>query len=419
AKTREELEKLQEMVLRIESRLRRLQQSKKISEKVNFASYIQGLTPQEIQEVSQIRQEVSQIPEELLNSSLYRDLANFYALSGSHGEAEKLFQRALEKAKKSRQEREEALVYYNLFLSHLAKTPPDLSQALEWYQKSLSFSPEVIREMELFDSAHYKPLSILGMGGFGIDFLCEDQYLGGKVVVKAIQEELTNSEEALKEARMLHKLHSPYMVPLKGCNFVLPHQKKKAYLVMEYFPGEDLEKWVKAHGAFPAERALEIGRDISRGILEAHRAKILHRDLKPSNILYRETEKGFELKIIDFGLALKDDKYFQEGNLYVVSQRTGILGSSFAGTLDFGAPEQLGKPGFTQFQVGPWSDVYSFGRLMFYLLFQTPFPNPEELFDYPHKDLVRFLSRCIYDHPGKRLQNFEEVLKELEGLLGG
>ncbi len=67
----------------------------------------------------------------------------------------------------------------------------------------------------------------------------------------------------------------------------------------ELLKGETLRERL-THGAMPARKATDYGRQIARGLAAAHDKGIVHRDLKPENLLL--TESG-HVKIIDFGLA--------------------------------------------------------------------------------------------------------------------
>ena len=54
---------------------------------------------------------------------------------------------------------------------------------------------------------------------------------------------------------------------------------------MEYIDGEDLASLLKRIGRLPADKALDIARQIAAGLAAAHNRGVLHRDLKPANIM--------------------------------------------------------------------------------------------------------------------------------------
>ena len=72
------------------------------------------------------------------------------------------------------------------------------------------------------------------------------------------------------------------------------------FLTMELVDGEDLGSLLRRIKRLPADKAVEVARQISAGLAAAHDAGILHRDLKPANVMI--DGKG-EPVVMDFGLA--------------------------------------------------------------------------------------------------------------------
>ena len=87
-----------------------------------------------------------------------------------------------------------------------------------------------------------------------------------------------------------------------------------------------------------------------------------------------------------------------------------LAGSSIAGTLEYAAPEQMGK--LKGVAVGTYSDVYGFGRTCCFALFGTPQPTFQHWQKLP-RGLADLLGRCLSEQPRERPQNFTEVLREL------
>src|SRR5256885_314652 len=104
-----------------------------------------------------------------------------------------------------------------------------------------------------------------------------------------------------------------------------------------------------------ARRAANVLKTIAEAIHYAHERGILHRDLKPSNIL---VDLQGEPRITDFGLAKR---------LRADSQITDA--GRVLGTPNYSAPEQAA--GRTA-EVGPASDVYSLGAILYYALTERP-----------------------------------------------
>ena len=116
------------------------------------------------------------------------------------------------------------------------------------------------------------------------------------------------------------------------------------------------------------------------------------------------------VKLIDFGLALKHALLQNAGSMQ--SGKT-ILSSSIAGTLDYAAPEQLGKlPGV---RIGPPADIYGFAKTCCYALFETTEPTFQDYQRLPQ--WAELLGHCLNRNPDRRPASFAEVLERL-GRLG-
>jgi serine/threonine protein kinase len=263
-----------------------------------------------------------------------------------------------------------------------------------------------------FPLDRYEPRKILGAGGFGTAFLCHDRNLDDMVVVKTllIDDLERDAAEMFGEARVLIKLVHPAIIRLFDCNYVDRRKKNRAYIVMEYFAGETLEDYVHRHGPLSPEELLPLARQVAEGLRAAHVCKVFHRDVKPANILVREAGSDWEVKLIDFGLAVKQAEK-KETVQTPAAQVSTHSGFSIAGTIDYAAPEQLGKlPGVP---VGPYSDVYGFGKSCYYALTGTAEPDDEEKESLPDS-WRRLLGQCTARHAVRRLADFGAVLERLE-----
>ena len=89
---------------------------------------------------------------------------------------------------------------------------------------------------------------------------------------------------------------------------------------------------------------------------------------------------------------------------------------SVTGTLDYAPPEQTGE---LDTPVGPYSDVYAFGKTFIRLLFRVPTANErlwKTLPDDVRGPLRLLLENCVEYYPNDRLPNFDPVLKTLAEL---
>src|SRR5262249_25615080 len=154
-------------------------------------------------------------------------------------------------------------------------------------------------------------------------------------------------------------LSHPAIIGVQAVGYGDAGGQARPYIVMEFFAGVTLEKFVRERGPLtPADLAL-VARALAQGMEAAHGQNILHRDLKPANVLVRKQGNQWEVKVIDFGLALRRSTV--ETSAAVRSAGATLLADSVAGTLEYAPPEQLGKlPGV---KPDRYSDVYSFGKL--------------------------------------------------------
>jgi CHASE2 domain-containing sensor protein/tRNA A-37 threonylcarbamoyl transferase component Bud32 len=201
----------------------------------------------------------------------------------------------------------------------------------------------------------YAILEKIGSGGMGDVFVVEHQKLKVKRVLKVIKPELLPNDEVRdrfrQEAESAARLDNP--------NIIMVHDYAELggvpCIEMEYFESYSLRAEIRRGAPLGSGRILTIMEKITAALQCAHHAKprpMIHRDLKPENILI-STQDPSRLKIIDFGLV----KVLEEG----------LMGSNYTssplGTPYYMAPEQisLGK-------VGPGTDIYSAGVILFEML---------------------------------------------------
>jgi serine/threonine protein kinase len=264
-----------------------------------------------------------------------------------------------------------------------------------------------------FPLEKYEPQRILGAGGFGVVFLCRHLWVGGPVVVKTLSgEDLgRDCQEVFTEAQVLRQLDHPAIIRLQDCGFVDPDRHDRPFLVMDYFEGTSLEEHVRRHGPLSSGEVLDLALAVAAALQAAHGKGILHRDVKPANLLVRRNgSKQLDVKLIDFGLAL------QQSALRDTSRTTHhqtLAGRTITGTLDYAAPEQLGKLAGTS--VGPAADVYAFGKTCCYALFGTPQPLPKHWRNLPGP-LAELLERCLAESPTERPANCDVLCRSLKQL---
>lgn len=260
---------------------------------------------------------------------------------------------------------------------------------------------------EPFPWRKYRPERILGAGGFGVAFLCRHTRINELVVVKALNpDELARDlAEVFNEARLLRQMNHPNIIGLRDCDFA-DESQTRPYLEMDYFESQTLEEYVQQHGGLSEADLDQVARQLAEGLRAAHDRGVLHRDVKPGNILVRKDGDRWSVKLIDFGLALPYDRLSG-------STASGTLrGESIAGTLDYAAPEQLGK--LPNVPVSRASDVFGFARTCYFALFGTPYPKAKH-FERLTPAWRQLLDDCTSDLPHERPADFPSVLERWPG----
>jgi len=287
-------------------------------------------------------------------------------------------------------------------------------EALVAIQVATSLDP---KRFEPFPISRYKPKSLLGAGGFGAAFLCHDQFLNSEVVVKTLHdtEIESNMAKVFNEAQILKGMHHPAIISVQDCGYADLTEMARPYIVMEYFSGPSLEKFIQDSGTITPEEMTLIALQVAEGMHAAHQKNILHRDLKPDNILVRKEGADWKVKIIDFGLAMR--KATIETSIAARGEGETIIGNSVAGTIKYSPPEQMGE--MKGVRPGAYSDVYSFGKVFCYALFKTTDPKDrhwKEVAENIRGNLKEMVDQCKEEELEFRYADFEPVLKMLKGL---
>ena len=130
------------------------------------------------------------------------------------------------------------------------------------------------------------------------------------------------------------------------------------YLTMRYLKGRLLSDFTGAPSR--RDKAVEIVTKLAQALAAAHAKGVTHRDLKPANVMMCP---GVGPVVMDFGLAKQTQP--QDRKLTQQQGRKLTRMGSILGTPDYMPPEQV-KGDLTK--LGPTSDVYSLGVILFELL---------------------------------------------------
>ncbi len=261
----------------------------------------------------------------------------------------------------------------------------------------------------------YAVVDVIGRGGMGVVYECNDPHLSRRVAIKMITGILAENPDMLKrftrEAQSVACLQHPNIVTL----FDLGTEDGIPYLVMEYLTGETLETALTTRRQMSLLDKLTIIVQVCHGLGYVHRRGVVHRDIKPANIML-SNDGG--IKIFDFGIARAGDQNVT---------RTGEV----IGTLNYMAPEQVNSR-TADFR----ADIFSTGVVLYQLItnhlpfqgdntaatilkivHEPPPPLSTFLSAFP-PPLEQILQRAMAKSPQDRYQSADDFAFDLEDLLG-
>lgn len=201
----------------------------------------------------------------------------------------------------------------------------------------------------------------------------------------------------------------------------------KLYMAMEYVDGPTLGTLVAMERAIDPQRTLRIIRQALKALGEAHRIGFLHRDIKPHNIMiFEHAGEKDRVKVLDFGLVKLIDE--EEG---AGSKSDLTADNVLVGTPRFMSPEQIRGE-----ELGPASDIYSLGLVMFEMLTgrraveadttmkivarhldPEPFKIPAGI-TLP-SEVLRILRKCVAKSAGDRYPTAEAAIEDIDAVLAG
>jgi WD40 repeat protein len=264
----------------------------------------------------------------------------------------------------------------------------------------------------------YEILGELGRGATGVVYRARHLKLKRLVALKMIQPSSLGSEPLARfrnEAEAIARLQHPHIVQI----YETGEHDGRPYLALEYIDGGNLRDKTRGQPQPPREAA-QLIETLADAVHHAHELGIIHRDLKPGNVLL--THDGTP-KVADFGLA-------KNISLTDSPTRSGEI----LGTPGYMAPEQLGDG---QPQVGPATDVYALGAILYELLTgRSVFPAanvldllmmvryaepvaPSRLEPGLPRDLETVCLKCLQKDPRKRYPTALALAQDLQRFLAG
>lgn len=170
-----------------------------------------------------------------------------------------------------------------------------------------------------------------------------------KIISKAkfaSRSDLAGTLDCLRaEIEIMKRLDHPSIIKLREV-FESP---SKLYLVMELGAGGELFDRIQSEKKYCEKDAAKILRQLLEAVQYLHAMNIAHCDIKPENVLFLNSDKESQLKLIDFGMSkyVKRRQYFKQ----------------FCGTCYYVAPEVI------QGKFSHHSDLWSVGVIMYLMLF--------------------------------------------------
>ena len=238
---------------------------------------------------------------------------------------------------------------------------------------------------------------LLALGGRGRVYWATHRNLPSlRRAVKVLNDANTEADRTalLREAQAVSQVKGLNVVALHDFGR-LPTAGREPYLMMELLEGETLEERLLRVEQLPFRDALDITEQVLAGLLVIHEAGLVHRDIKPSNLfLFSDASHRDVVKVMDLGLA----EAKPQGSMEMGIGRTPS--SNRCLTPDYASPEQFGE-----LAVGPASDVYSLGVVLYEmvtgrLLFPTLRTEPMALGAERHRtEIPDHPCRCVPDLP--------------------
>jgi tetratricopeptide (TPR) repeat protein len=266
----------------------------------------------------------------------------------------------------------------------------------------------------------YQVLAVVARGGCGVVLKARHRDLGRLVAIKMILPQYLNApgarERFLREARSAAGLRHPNICPI----YEIHEHLGQPYIAMGFIEGPTLRQWILAQQP-SARQAADMVAKLARAVGYAHDRQIIHRDIKPDNVIVdAETRQPI---LTDFGLA----KELTDDDARVT--QTGTV----MGTPAYMAPEQAAGRAD---QIGPLTDVYALGAVLYeclcrrppfqgnvgeiYKKVQTDEPvPPRRIAPRIHRDLETICLKALAKRPEDRYASAAAMAEDLERFSAG
>ena len=238
-------------------------------------------------------------------------------------------------------------------------------------------------------------------GGMGVVYEAVDEKLERRIAIKCAKAGFR--KRLPPEVRNASEISHPNVCKIFEIHTTRTDGGEIDFITMEFLEGETLAERLR-RGSLPEPEARIIARQLSAGLAEAHRNRVIHGDLKSNNVILTTTADGITRAVItDFGLARKPE----------AAQRN-VQSSELAGTPDYMAPEMWKGQ-----KASVATDLYALGVILYELASGHRPYGPEigwqeRLTRKPpavHQKWDRILARCLDPDPARRFRDADEVVR--------
>lgn len=264
-------------------------------------------------------------------------------------------------------------------------------------------------------AGRYRLLEKIGEGGAAEVFRARDARLDRIVAIKLLRQQYTHDDSSRRrfvvEAKAAAALAHPNIVDIYDFGEA---EDGAMFLAMRYIDGKNLKDILHKRGRLSPSETIAIAIQACHALSAAHSKGLIHRDVKPQNIMIDERGNAH---LTDFGVvkALSGPSLTQSGMTF--------------GTAAYLSPEQAtGEP------VGPPSDIYALGCVMYECLTsQPPFTGDsaaivayKQVWEQPRPlhevapevlpSLESVIMRCLNKDPHRRYPDAMALAGDLESL---
>lgn len=269
----------------------------------------------------------------------------------------------------------DGIAFKELLREHIGE-----EDAIRWTIKKVAAQPfDRLDGARALQANDYVLSRVIGSGGFGEIWDAVQCSLGRMVAIKYLRKDLFENGKAdeskgraldlsfRQEALATANLEHPNIVPIHEVGV---DQEGRPLIAMKRVRGKCWQDILdEEFSTLPFSeyliKHLNILIDVAQAVAFAHSRGVIHRDIKPAQVMVGEFG---EVVLMDWGLAvLFDEARLNKEAPANLSNDLPTLqsASSPAGTLAFMAPEQTEREAL---RVGPHTDVYLLGGLLYYIL---------------------------------------------------